>query len=315
MIDQLDILEVNEVFHDSIKRPFLFVYPDTKLLELTTFLAIGPEIYVDGLVVVVEINHDGKRMQTPIGRIGGRNVLSGILDCSFSRHEDTFLQVTASQIMVEMTEGDCVELKSPLSQVIDIFKRTRFAFVPIISTARADNNRPIIVGTISVRDFLPLLVNKTIGINLEENEKFSINQISSSLISVNKNTTIRNAIRIMINKGIRNIVINTRNLDCIHNNKEKGKDKAQGSKLLCIVNDRKIMEFLLSHKRRNMTNPIFGTVSDLDMIQIRETKNDITLRGAAQYLMDVKNPFLVLEGKDSIITPWDLVMRTIGNAN
>jgi hypothetical protein len=74
--DKLDILEVNEVFHDSIKRPFLFVYPDTKLLELTTFLAIGPEIYVDGLVVVVEINHDGKRMQTPIGGIGGRNVLS-----------------------------------------------------------------------------------------------------------------------------------------------------------------------------------------------------------------------------------------------
>jgi hypothetical protein len=49
--DQLARLKVKEVFNDSAKRPFLFVYPDTKLLEVT---AIGPEIYVDGVVVVTE---------------------------------------------------------------------------------------------------------------------------------------------------------------------------------------------------------------------------------------------------------------------
>jgi hypothetical protein len=52
--DQLARLKVKEVFNDSAKRPFLFVYPDTKLLEVTAFLAIGPEIYVDGVVVVTE---------------------------------------------------------------------------------------------------------------------------------------------------------------------------------------------------------------------------------------------------------------------
>jgi hypothetical protein len=55
-------------------------------------------------------------------------------------------------------------------------------------------------------------------------------------------------------------------------------------------------------------------LSVVDMIQIYETKNDIPVREAAQYLMNIKNPCLILEGKDSIITPWDLVMRAIGKA-
>jgi len=58
---QLARLKVKEVFNDSTKRPFLYVYPDTKILEVTTFLAIGPEIYVDGVVVVTEESHDGPK--------------------------------------------------------------------------------------------------------------------------------------------------------------------------------------------------------------------------------------------------------------
>jgi len=59
--NQLAKLKVKEVFNDSTKRPFLFVYPDKKLLEITTFLAIGPEIYVDGVVVVTEESRNGKK--------------------------------------------------------------------------------------------------------------------------------------------------------------------------------------------------------------------------------------------------------------
>jgi hypothetical protein len=88
--DQLDRLKVNEVFNESINRPFLFVYPDTILLEPTTFLAIGPEIYVDGLVVVAELKKDGKKIQTPIGSIGGRDVLSSILGGDYNHLEDFF---------------------------------------------------------------------------------------------------------------------------------------------------------------------------------------------------------------------------------
>jgi hypothetical protein len=61
MTDRLARLKVKKVFNDSANRPFLFVYPDTKLLEVITFLAIGPEIYVDGVVVVTEGNLNGKK--------------------------------------------------------------------------------------------------------------------------------------------------------------------------------------------------------------------------------------------------------------
>jgi predicted transcriptional regulator len=314
--DQLDRLKVNEVFNESINRPFLFVYPDSILLEPATFLAIGPEIYVDGLVVVAELKKDGKKIQTPIGSIGGRDVLSSILGGDYNHLEDFFLHMTASQIMVEMTESDWVELKSQLSKVIDIFKRTRFAFVPIVGTAGEDNNnKPTTVGALTIRDFLPLIVNKKICVDLDENNnEVAIDQFSSPLIFVNKNTTIRNAIMVMMNKGIRNIGIEDRNHDCIAGTNE-GNRKVKRPKLPCIVNDRKIMEFLLSHKMRKMVKMSLGTISDLDTIQIQEVRNDITVREAAQYLTNVKNHCLFLEGKDSIITPWDLVMRTVGILN
>jgi CBS domain-containing protein len=311
--DQLDRLKVKEVFNYSTKRPFLFVYPDTRLIEVITFLSIGPEIYVDGVVVVTEEGHNGKKIQTPIGRIGGKNVLCRMLESTFDCQEYFFGDdVTASQIMIELTESDCVELESPLSKVIDIFERTRFAFVPIISTTKEYNtNKPIIIGTLTVRDFLPLIVNKKICIDHGETEG-SINQISSPIVSVSKNSTIRDAITIMVNKGIRNIGIQNSNHDYVKEYKEKRNVKDQASKLLCIVNDRKIMEFLLSHKRREKSNPIFSSVSDLDMIQMHSTKSDTTIREAAQYLTDIKNQFLVLDGNEYIVTPWDLIMKTVG---
>jgi CBS domain-containing protein len=312
--DQLSRLKVKEVFSDSVKRPILSVHPDTKLLEVATYLAIGPEIYVDGLVVITEEYHNGEKMQVPVGMIGGKNVLRSILDNSFDRKEDFFGDVTASQIMVEITQSDWVELESPLNKVIDVFGRTRFAFIPVISTIKEhDTNKPAVIGTLTIRDFLPLLVNKKIQLNHDDN-KGTINQISSPIVSVSGDCTIKDAIGIMVNKGIRNIgILNCQSYDNEH--KGKGIVEEKGSKIPCIVNDRKIMEFLLSHNRRAKSNPIFSTVSDLDTIQTRAMKSDISIMEAAQYLMDIKNQFLVLEGNEYIVTPWDLIMKTAGNGD
>jgi CBS domain-containing protein len=305
--NQLAKLKVKEVFNDSAKRPFLFVYPDTKLLEITTFLAIGPEIYVDG-VVVVEENHNGKKIQTPVGMIGGRNVLRYMLESTFNPNEEFFSAVTASQIMIEMTQSDLAETESSLSKVIDIFGRTRLAIVPVMRSIKENNaSKPAILGTLTIRDFLPLIVDRKIHFNHGGNERI-INQISSPILSVGGDASIKDAISIMVNKGIRNIGIR----NCDH--KRKGNTK-KSSKIACIVNDRKIMEFLLSHNRRAKSNPIFNSVSDLDTIQIPATRSDITIIEAAQYLMDIKNQFLVLEGNECIVTPWDLIMKTAGNGD
>ena len=314
--DQLARLKVKDVFNDSAKRQFLYVYPNTKLLEVVTFLAIGPEIYVDGVVVVAEENLDGKKMQTPVGMIGGKNVMRSLLENTFAGKKDFFGEVTASEIMVEVTQSDLVDLESPLSNVIDTFRRTRFAFVPVISTTKEHNTlKPIIIGTLTIRDFLPLIANKKIQLNHDEPEGI-IYQIASPTVSVNKDSSIREAISVMVDKGIRNIGIRECEQDYekeAHNEKQNVKEKSSGT--LCIVNDRKIMEFLLSHKRREKSNPIFGSVSDLDIIQMRATKSHITMVEAAQYLMDIKNPFMVLDGNEYIVTPWDLVMKTVGKGD
>jgi CBS domain-containing protein len=309
MNDQFDKIKVKEVFNDCTKRPFLSVYPDTKLLQVITFLAIGPEIYVDGVVVVTEENRNGKKVQIPVGRIGGKHILCSILESTPDREEDIFENLTASQIMIEITESDCVELESPLSSIIDIFERTRFAFVPIISVTKEYNtNKPIVIGTLTVRDFLSLIVDRKISISDDRIEGI-INQISSPIVSVNKDSTIRDAIMLMVNKGIRNLGIRNGDYNRGKGHEAKAGIKNHDSKLICVLNDRKIMEYLLSHKRRE--KPIYGSVSDLDIIQIHPTRSNITLVEAAQYLMGIKNQFLVLEGNERIITPWDLVMRAI----
>lgn len=312
--NQLAQLKVKEVFSDSAKRPFLFVYPETKLLEITTFLSIGPEIYVDGVIVVTEESRNGKKIQTPVGMIGGRNVLRYMLESTFDPKEEFFSAVTASQIMVGITQSDLAELESSLSKVIDIFRRTRFAIVPVMNILKEDNaSKPVIIGTLTIRDFLPLIVNKKIQFNHGGNEGI-INQISSPIVSVSSDTSIKDAISIMVNKGIRNIGI--RNGNQKHENEyEREGNTKKSSKIAYIINDRKIMEFLLSHNRRAKSNPIFNSVSDLGTLQVPTMRSNITMLEAAQYLMDIKNQFLVLEGNEYIVTPWDLIMKTAGNGN
>jgi hypothetical protein len=47
-------------------------------LQIATFLAIGPQIYVDGLVVM-----DDKGQRKPVGRIGSKHIIRNILDVGY----------------------------------------------------------------------------------------------------------------------------------------------------------------------------------------------------------------------------------------
>ena len=126
---------------------------------------------------------------------------------------------------------------------------------------------------------------------------------------MDKNTTIRTALDLMIEGGIRNIGIEDN--DAKNNN---------NNKLLRIINDRKILEFLLSHRGRKIMrrDGIAGLadiniINHLDMISATKVNCHITISNAAELLMDIRNPCLILEeGQDnSIVTPWDIVMRTL----
>ena len=293
------------------RRPCLFVDPTDKMLQIATFLAIGPQIYADGLVVI-----DDKKK--PIGRIDSKHIISNIIDIGYPE----CLELNALQIMDDFTGS--LDKNSSLGKVLEIFDKTKFAFVPLTANnsndkfgsthdSRAKEEEEELVASISIRDILPIIAKMNIDRPIKD--------LSSPLISVDKNSSIRYAIDLMIKQGIRNIGISGDKEDNSKTNNHNNHNKK--TKLLRIINDRKILEYLLSHNGRSImhANGIDGLaeidiINHLDILSIKKVKYDTTTSKAAEFLMDIRNPCLILEGKEysddySIVTPWDIVMKTV----
>ncbi|HEY6886019.1 MAG TPA: methyltransferase domain-containing protein [Nitrososphaeraceae archaeon] len=179
--------------------------------------------------------------------------------------------------------------------------------VYLVSSIRKNEEaEAAIVASLSIRDVLPLIA--------KTNDGRPIKDLGSPLISVNKNTDIRTAIDFMIKEGIRNIGIK-------ENDKNNDTNKTN---LIRIINDRKILEFLLSHNGREIMhrNGVGGLehvdiINHLDMISARKVKYDTIVNKASELLIDIRNPFLILREEEEIkrdnfiITPWDLVMKIL----
>lgn len=268
---QLTELErpISDIVPHIFKRPVLTVNPADSLLQVGTFLAIGPQIYVDGLVVL-----DG---QKPVGRIDGQHIIQHIL-----QHQNGWFQSTASQIMSHVPSA--VEAGEPLSVALAIFRKTRFAFVPITIEGR-------VATSLSIRDILRVLTGKLAA---------SVGEMSSRLVSVKYNTSIQKALELMLEKGIRNL--NVRN----ENNDDIG-----------IINDRKILEFLLSYEGRAVMAGPMGldavSVDLLDTAAPKYVKQNIPACIAAELLSDINTPCLLLHN-NRIVTPWDVVMKGLFKA-
>jgi hypothetical protein len=71
----LDI-QIKDAAPHIFRRPFLFVEPNTRMLQIATFLAIGPQIYVDGVIV---IDDDKVQRGRPVGRISSKHIISNII--------------------------------------------------------------------------------------------------------------------------------------------------------------------------------------------------------------------------------------------
>jgi hypothetical protein len=66
---------------------------------------------------------------------------------------------------------------------------------------------------------------------------------------------------------------------------------------------------------------VIDIINHLDILSIKKIKCDTTTSKSAELLMDICNPCLILEDKEygsdegsddySIVTPWDIVMKTV----
>jgi len=303
-MERISDISIKKAAPHIFTRPFLFVEPNTRMQQLETFLAIGPQIYVDGLVVISEDNK-GQRVR-PVDRIDSKHIISKLLDSDYL----DWLEMKASQIMDSNLE--ILEIGSMLSSALEIFDKTRFAFVPIVAITDYEKGKEqeinssslVVEATLAIRDILPLIAKANITV--------PIKQISSVLVSIDGNTSITDILCYMMRNGIRNIGLNDDNNDeSIHEGK---------SRLTRIINDRKILEFLFSHKgRENLSK--YGTaglgniniINHLDKISMAPIKSDTTVSKAAELLMDIRTPCLISEDDTDyhIVTPWDIVMKTL----
>ena len=258
---------LKDVVPQVFKRPFLSVLPESTLMQIAPFMAIGPQIYVDGLVVIQE---DG-----PIGIITSKQILATIINSNYP----DWLKINASQIMDSSRIS--LEMDSPLSGAIDIFNQTSIAFLPVTKS-------DLVVASLSVRDILPIIANGTIQVPLKD--------ISSSLVLLSKDTNLKVALNTMFQKRIRNIILRSNENDYY------------------IINDRKILEFLFSENGRKILNTHnlgIQTVEldHIDKLTAIKVNKNTSLSKAAELLMDINTPCLLLN--ESIVTPWDIVMKTI----
>lgn len=337
---------VKENFSNILSRPFISVYSYTKLFEIIPFFAIGPDIYADGLLVTSknrihdknEIFNDKKdeifkelkeRSNEYVeGRISSKHLLLIIVDLLSERKSFTSLyNLTAAEIMDVLTEEHMIESDTTVSKVLDIFKKTGFAFLPIVKKTKNNNlNSYKMLSYLSVRDFLPLFLKKKKEYRnfdgdddscLKEIIDIPVKEVSSKLISVYKNSLLGDVINTMLSKKIRNIGILNKN-----------------SKLIGILNDRKILELMARSKdkftpRDNNTLDKYSklnvqgrefkdcTLEDLEILNnfkiplTIEIKKDSSISIAANQLNNLKHSYLILEGNDRIVTPWDIVMKTL----
>lgn len=107
----------------------------------------------------------------------------------------------------------------------------------------------------------------------------------------------------MLKKNIRNLVFSD------------GHDHYTGNENY-IINDRKILEFIFSYEgRKIMARGVGSTalssvdVNSLDMIPVCYVSETETVIKAANLLRNINTPALL--SKNDIITPWDVVMKTI----
>ena len=199
------------------------------MIQVATFLAIGPEIYVDGLIVIDEVQR-GK----PIGRISSRHIISSILDFGYP----DCMQKNASQMMDGLVMP--LEMDSPLKKALEVFKTTGFAFVPIVAkNDDVEGHSLRVVASLTIGDILPLIAKADLSIPVKE--------FASRLVYVSGKSSIRNAFDYMLNKSIRNVGIEGQLPYQIDSRSRGGDERGKEAKLCHIINDRKILQFLLSH--------------------------------------------------------------------
>jgi CBS domain-containing protein len=254
-------VSIREAAPQIFRRPLLYVGPNDSIVHAATFLAIGPQIYADGLVVL-----DAGRLA---GRIGGRQLVRHILE-----KKDRWLDAQADTVTEYLDKS--LDADAPLKDALDIFAKTHFAFVPV-------STEGLVVASLSVRDLLGIVDNGR-----------KIGELASPLEAVQEKMSVTESLEFMVEKGIRDLV--TLRQDGPY-----------------VINDRRVLEFLLGHEARQLVlEKGFSALDSVLLSYIGFSKGktigpDESVSEAARILSDIGTPCAFVGNR--ILTPWDIVMK------
>lgn len=254
-------VSIRDAAPQIFRRPLLYVGPGDSLVHAATFLAIGPQIYADGLVVL-----DAGRL---VGRIGGLQLATHILE-----RKEAWLDSKAGEITERLDRP--LDADAPVKSALDVFAQTRFAFMPVAVEGK-------VVASISVRDLLSAA-----------DSGHKAGDLASPLTTVHEGMGVAEALRFMVEKGMRNLV-------------------ALRQDGPYVVNDRKVFEFLLGHEARQfVAEKGFSVLDGVPLSRVgfakgRTINPEESAGVAAGMLSDVGTPCVFVGYK--ILTPWDIVMK------
>jgi CBS domain-containing protein len=231
---------------------------------VTTLLALGPRIYVDGLVVL-----EGHKT---LGLIGGRHAIEYIL-----YHWREWMKGIASDVMIKSFSA--LDSDRRLVDALDIFVKSEFAFVPITFDQK-------VVTTLSMRDALRVVIDSKL--------ETPISEISSQAITTSTKSSIGSALETMLEQNVRSLIV------------DDGDE-------ISVVNDRLVLEYLLSHNCRQATSEglqeLYGVeIGALVPEKVQNIDAEAPASLAADRLLNSHAPCLYMEGK-AIVTPWDIVIK------
>lgn len=257
MIDILE-LSIEELFPNILNRQYFFVYKDENVYMASLCLIPSIEVYVDGVIVI----DDNK----PIGRIGSKHILLAY----YNEGREAFYK--QADLIMEDTK-DYLTMQSLLKDLLKDFKRNKLGFAPILDDG--------IIAVASIYDILRIITKLPIDKRVEE--------IGSKIITIDRDYSIRDAIKIMLDNNIRRLFIR------------------EDDEFYAIVG-RDILGFVMENEIGS-SNPIDvsrATISSLTKHKMVKVEADTSIKDAAVILLKQHAPSSLIMD-EHVITPLDII--------
>jgi CBS domain-containing protein len=273
---------INDIASHIFNREGITVPPDANCYDIAVLLQPYRSFFLDGVLVAV----DGK----PIGRIGSKVFLR----CILTKQKADFLQTKASDIMEPLPKGKQLRKDSPVSYVVRALAESPVAFLPITSE---DGN---LITAIAIRDLLPYIASLNI--------KAKISTISSPIVSIKGDATIKDTLYLMFARQIRRLIVKVSPSQYRAMTGESPNPYCE-----LAMTDRDLLAYLISPEikadlKKGDPSRFLGTrIAALSLKPAVEVDPDMTISEVAKLLMEVEQPAAVVGA--SIVTPYDIVVK------